>query len=640
VSLTPDQASDTLEQLDRGTLSLRARGIHALGFDDPGSSEPQGHDRTVAVSLASLFGLFAIALVGASFIFTLLVFDQAIAERFDSGPLGLAFPGFLNSLYAPLLVLAIVLGALGAATTFGRRRRDRTIVVCAFGYAGALWLAAFATDEWGLLASVVLAGIAIGARSAAAPALLVDSVVPRARVRALSAYVLVVILGSALGGTVVVLGHGAFGLSWRGVMLVIAVLATLFAPSALLVRDPGLGTSDLERLNALVHENFGPRGALSPDLPDSEVAAKFSSQLRQVMETGAGRAIGIAFLVFGIFAVPLQALLLQFEIARYRWSFDSRMWMFVGLTLAASAPLMVLMRRGDRWFGANASRVVRLSGRACALAGLALVVVAGVSAEPVTVIGLLFVSASAYLVLAVGLVTLLTVVDPALRTQAAALAAAYVAAGFLLGGILPGQLASRYGLTTAIVFLALNFLGVAGAMRVAGDSMRDDLGAIVDRQTSREELRVLVSNGRHVPLLGCRDIDFSYDQLQVLFDVNFTVDEGELVALLGTNGAGKSTLLRVISGLGAPSRGHVHYRGADITHLDAERRVSFGITQMPGGRAVFGNLTVADNLKTFAFSLRHSRREVDRGIDATFDAFPQLAERRNQQRQMHAPQHR
>jgi ABC-type branched-subunit amino acid transport system ATPase component len=174
-------------------------------------------------------------------------------------------------------------------------------------------------------------------------------------------------------------------------------------------------------------------------------------------------------------------------------------------------------------------------------------------------------------------------------------------------------------------------LGVAGAMRVAGDSMRDDLGAIVDRQTSREELRVLVSNGRHVPLLGCRNIDFSYDQLQVLFDVNFTVDEGELVALLGTNGAGKSTLLRVISGLGAPSRGHVHYRGADITHLDAERRVSFGITQMPGGRAVFGNLTVADNLKTFAFSLRHSRREVDRGIDATFDAFPQLAERRNQQ---------
>jgi ABC-type branched-subunit amino acid transport system ATPase component len=168
-------------------------------------------------------------------------------------------------------------------------------------------------------------------------------------------------------------------------------------------------------------------------------------------------------------------------------------------------------------------------------------------------------------------------------------------------------------------------------MRIAADSMHDDLAAIVDRQTSREELRVLVSNARHVPLLVCRNIDFSYDQLQVLFDVDFTVDEAELVALLGTNGAGKSTLLRVVSGLGMPSRGHVHFRGADITHVDAERRVKFGITQMPGGRAVFANLSVADNLKTFAFSLRRSRHEVDRGIDATFEAFPQLAARRNQQ---------
>jgi ABC-type branched-subunit amino acid transport system ATPase component/MFS family permease len=625
-------STDTIDELDRTTQSLRLRGFQALGFDTP--ADGGGHaerERTRLVGRSSLFGVFVIAFVSAPFVFTLLVFDDAIAERFGTGPLGLAFPGFLNSLYAPLLVVAIVIGALGAATTFGRRHRERSTVAAAFTYAGAAWLLAFATNEWALIASVVFAGIAIGVRSAVAPALLTDSVAPGARVRIVTGYVIALALGSVLGGVVVAVGYDTFGLSWRGVVLVIAVLATVSAPSALFVRDPGLGTLDLDRLNALVHESFGPRGPLAPELPDSEVAAQFGSQLRQVTRTGAGRAMAIAFLVFGVFAVPLQALMFQFEVARYGWGFDTRIWIFVALTTVAAAPLLVLLRRGDNWFRSDASRLLQISGRACAVSGLGLVLVAVVATEVITVVGLAIAFASSYLVLAVGLVTLLTVVDPALRTHAAALAAVYIAVGFILGGTLPGQLASRYGLTPAIIFLALNFLGVAGAMRVAGDSMRDDITTIVDRQTSREELRVLVSNARHVPLLGCRGIDFSYDQLQVLFDVDFTVDEGELVALLGTNGAGKSTLLRVVSGLGMPSRGHVHYRGADITHLDAERRVKFGITQMPGGRAVFSNMTVADNLKTFAFSLRRSRAEVDRGIDATFAAFPQLGERRNQQ---------
>jgi ABC-type branched-subunit amino acid transport system ATPase component len=131
-------------------------------------------------------------------------------------------------------------------------------------------------------------------------------------------------------------------------------------------------------------------------------------------------------------------------------------------------------------------------------------------------------------------------------------------------------------------------------------------------------------------MLSCRHIDFSYDQLQVLFDVSFTVDDGERVALLGTNGAGKSTLLRVISGLGLPSSGSVRFRGADITYLDAERRVRLGITQVPGGRAVFGPMTVIDNLLVYGHSLGRDRRTVDRGIEASFAAFPRLAERRHQ----------
>src|SRR4029077_19748497 len=103
------------------------------------------------------------------------------------------------------------------------------------------------------------------------------------------------------------------------------------------------------------------------------------------------------------------------------------------------------------------------------------------------------------------------------------------------------------------------------------------------------------------PLLACRHIDFFYGSVQALFDVFFSVEDGEMVALLGTNGAGKSTLLNVISGLGLPSRGSVRFRGTNITWVDAERRLALGITQIDGGRAVFGPLTVVDNLRVFGY---------------------------------------
>jgi ABC-type branched-subunit amino acid transport system ATPase component len=77
-----------------------------------------------------------------------------------------------------------------------------------------------------------------------------------------------------------------------------------------------------------------------------------------------------------------------------------------------------------------------------------------------------------------------------------------------------------------------------------------------------------------------------------------------------------------------PSRGSVRFHGEDITYLDAERRLRLGITQIPGGRAVFGPMTVVENLRSFGYSLGRDRRGLDAAIDTCFDAFPRLAERR------------
>src|SRR5207244_7333203 len=125
-------------------------------------------------------------------------------------------------------------------------------------------------------------------------------------------------------------------------------------------------------------------------------------------------------------------------------------------------------------------------------------------------------------------------------------------------------------------------------------------------------------------------VDFSYGKLQVLFDVDFTVDDGEMVALLGVNGAGKSTLLKVISGIGLPSAGSIRFRGQDVTYLDAERRLRLGITQVPGGRAVFPPLSVVDNLRVYGYALGRGERGLGKAIERCFEAFPRLAERRNQ----------
>jgi ABC-type branched-subunit amino acid transport system ATPase component len=95
------------------------------------------------------------------------------------------------------------------------------------------------------------------------------------------------------------------------------------------------------------------------------------------------------------------------------------------------------------------------------------------------------------------------------------------------------------------------------------------------------------------------------------------------------NGAGKSTLLKVISGIGLPSRGSVRFRGRDITYLDAERRLRVGITQIPGGRAVFGPMTVVENLRSYGYTMGRDKQAVDRAIEHCFDAFPRLGERRN-----------
>ena len=122
--------------------------------------------------------------------------------------------------------------------------------------------------------------------------------------------------------------------------------------------------------------------------------------------------------------------------------------------------------------------------------------------------------------------------------------------------------------------------------------------------------------------LRVEDLDFSYDHLQVLFGVSIEVQQGEALALLGTNGAGKSTLLKAVVGLEKPTRGTVTYRGDDITSLPAERLASRGLLLVVGGRSVFADLTVDENLEMQALTARFRPAQYKVRLDSVFTTFP------------------
>jgi ABC-type branched-subunit amino acid transport system ATPase component len=131
-------------------------------------------------------------------------------------------------------------------------------------------------------------------------------------------------------------------------------------------------------------------------------------------------------------------------------------------------------------------------------------------------------------------------------------------------------------------------------------------------------------------LLDIRELRASYGAVEVLRGINFTVAEGEIVALLGTNGAGKSTILRCVSGLLPADSGEMFFEGRDIVGMSTEETVRAGITQIPGGRGLLPNLTVEENLRMGAYPIRRDRPAVKAGFDRVYETFPRLYERRKQ----------
>jgi branched-chain amino acid transport system ATP-binding protein len=132
-------------------------------------------------------------------------------------------------------------------------------------------------------------------------------------------------------------------------------------------------------------------------------------------------------------------------------------------------------------------------------------------------------------------------------------------------------------------------------------------------------------------LLELSDLCVHYGRIQALHGISLTVDEGEVVTLIGANGAGKTTTMRAVSGLRPASRGSIRFDGADITHVRADLRVVRGISQAPEGRGIFPGMTVMENLDMGTYARKDRRGPgVKADLERVFGLFPRLEERRKQ----------
>lgn len=130
-------------------------------------------------------------------------------------------------------------------------------------------------------------------------------------------------------------------------------------------------------------------------------------------------------------------------------------------------------------------------------------------------------------------------------------------------------------------------------------------------------------------LLEVKNLNVHYGDLQAVYDVSMSVDEGAMVSIIGANGAGKSTLLNSVMGICKPSGGKVFWKGEDITGLPANQIVARGISMSPEGSRIFEDMTVMENLLVGAHP-RHARKRKADNFERVFTMFPALKEKAGQ----------
>ncbi len=616
-------AESLVDEIEQTRERLRGVARKELGVTGEKGAAPPLRETLSKHSLGA-YPLFAICLLG-------------MVDTFAGSGLGILAPEIAATMglsaggYAQVFIISVIAGVFAPITVArlvqSRPRRALLSLVMAVGWTFATISLGFVVSIAGLALVLSLNAFTTSSVAGLHIPLLMDTYPPEVRVRGVAYYQSTDFAGAMLAPLSIALLAGVLGYTWRGVFVATGIFTACCVLLCLRLRDPGFGRWDTQRIRATAREEQASPADGSMDV----VELGFLETLRRLFLIPAVRRILIAFIFYGMALLPYITFTFFFLQQRWGMGPGARAVLAAVASGASALAIALYAKRGDDLYREDPKKALQLP--AMCMFGLGVLNLATVLAPWFWL--MIALSAATWAVrapiAALLYPTILSVIPASARSHLGALVGIFgTVFGGLLGATLLGGIETRYGITVAMMSLFVPWTIATLLIFSAGKLVAGDLDRMIDDVLEDEEIKRITAAGEKLPMLSCRHVDFSYGQIQVLFGVDFTVDDGEMVALLGTNGAGKSTLLKVISGIGLPTRGSVRFRGADITFLDAERRVGLGITQIPGGRAVFKPLSVVDNLRSFAYTLGRDSRSIDAAIERCFDVFPRLAERRNQ----------
>jgi ABC-type branched-subunit amino acid transport system ATPase component/predicted MFS family arabinose efflux permease len=408
---------------------------------------------------------------------------------------------------------------------------------------------------------------------------------------------------------------------WRWAFYILSVPILLVAVIAFRIKEPPRG-------------QFEKKGVLGEVVTDTPPAApSMEAAFERIMRIRTIKTVVVAFCAigFGLFILPVLGNLYlkdRFHLDAFQRGLISTLG-----SIGALVVLPLVGRHYDRLYRIDPDKALSLIGKV--ILPVAILVPIQYAMPTAVLWAVLSVPSAMLLLTAFSMIApVLTSVAPyRLRGMVGAVGGLYVFfVGAFGGAILAALLESLVGLRATVLLIVIPST-VIGAFFIARGAhfIRNDLSqVVVELQEEMEEHERQQVAPDDIPVLQMSGIDFSYGHVQILFGVNFEVKRGEVLALLGTNGAGKSTALRVASGLETASRGVVRFHGQDITYTTPEQRSRLGIHLLPGGKSVFGDMTVADNLEMGAFNYRSDRAEVRRRIENVYKLFPALTDRRKE----------
>ena len=311
----------------------------------------------------------------------------------------------------------------------------------------------------------------------------------------------------------------------------------------------------------------------------------------------------------------------------------SEIYAIIGLAAFLGLPLAYII--GDRYFRKAPQRPLIISGFCISAYGILYVSSLYVPKLWMAVtLQLLATAAVSPLAICI-FMTLAATAPPEMRTICFAMFGVYSLvfggfAGSVIIGAVSDAIGGLHGIIVSLTIIAPVCI-VGGFLLILGSrSVKRDITMVIEDVIERYTEGKRRQDGGEIPSLQVHNLDFYYGTNQVLFDLNLQVEQGEMIALLGTNGAGKSTLLRAVSGLSHPHRGVVRIFGMNCTYLEPEQIIDQGVALLVGGKMTFPGLSVRDNLRIGGHILRKDRPRAAKAMAEAMDAFPELKERIDQ----------